>query len=296
MTRGGLTRRILQTFTRSLTLRLDLLLRKRLEPLNKHLIYLSISELRRRTLDRIVDDSPINLTLSELRVFSQNGEDGVIAELVRCLPIKKRFFVEFGVQDGTECNTRFLSEFAAWDGLYLESDADDYKKLSDRWTGSTKVSVGNETVSPQNVAGIFEHYGVPDNFGLLSIDVDGQDYWIWQALPKRFQPAIVVIECNSSFPPGVPAVEECGLEWTPVHSDTFGASIEALARLGADRGYELVHVECAGINAFFIRHDLLGDCRFDGIRSRYPNYDLRGRRHPPLPVRPTVTPNLSRSG
>lgn len=281
-------RKSLKRLLERLISRWDRLLRKRLESLHKHSIYAGIAEIRRRNLEPKLDSPAISLTFAEFKVFSQNGEDGVLAELVRCLPVESTFFVEFGVQDGVECNTRLMSEFMGWRGLYLESNDTDYKALAKRWENSDKITVANETVSPNNVATIFERYKVPQDFGLLSIDVDGQDYWIWEAIPTKFRPAVVVIECNSSYPLGDSIVEERGLAWSPNHSDSYGASITALQVLGKRRGYELVHVEFAGVNAFFVRSDILRNRPVEGVLHRYPNYDLRGRRHPALPVRPTV--------
>ena len=263
--------------------------------LDKHAVYAAMAEIRRRNLEPVSPSAPINLSVAELKVFSQNGEDGIIAELVRCLPVESRYFVEFGVEDGTECNTRLLSEAFDWSGPYLEPDATAYKKLPSRWSGSETVAVAQETVTSGDVAELFQRDQVPEILGLLPIDVDGQDYWIWEALPARYRPAIVVIECNTSYRPGISRVEERGLGWTAQHSDTFGASKEALGLLGQSRGHSLVRVDLAGVNAFFVRHDLLQGRNVNGVTTGYPNYDLRGYRHPTLPVRPTVTPQTPRS-
>jgi hypothetical protein len=152
--------------------------------------------------------------------------------------------------------------------------------------------VVEESVTPERIGSLFEEYGVPNMFGLLSIDVDGQDFWIWEALPDRYKPAVVVIECNTSYAVGVSRVELMGLKWRPDHSDSFGASPEALAQLGRSRGYSMVHVDLAGVNAFFVRDELLKDRDVLGITIRSANYDLRGYRHPPDPVLETVQPDF----
>lgn len=252
--------------------------------------YGALAELRRRRTDSIDPSAPIDLRLAELKVFSQNGEDGIIDELVRHLGIDDRYFVEFGVQDGIECNTRVLAEVMGWSGLYFEPSPDDHEALARRWAGSDAITVVNDAVSPAHIDEQFRRHGVPEQFGLLSIDVDGQDYWIWEALPDRYQPAIVIVECNSSFPRGSAIVEARGLPWTKQYSDTFGASIEALRQLGERRGYVLVHVDLTGINTFFVRADLLEGRQVRGVTTRGANYGLEGVRHPPTPVRPTVTP------
>jgi hypothetical protein len=258
--------------------------------LNKFEVFAAVAELRRRDLENVDSLQVIDLRLAELKIFSQNGEDGIIAELVRRLPVKDQWFIEFGVEDGTECNTRWLAEGLGWSGLYFEPNAKNCAALALRWAGSATVSVVQEAVTPEIVGSLFERHEVPHQFGVLSIDVDGQDYWIWKALPAAYRPAVVVIECNTSYPSGVSRVERQGLPWRPDHSDSFGASLEALSQLGRCRGYSMVHVELAGVNAFFVRDDLLMQHDIKGMTVRSANYDLRGYRHPPLPLLKTVDP------
>lgn len=252
--------------------------------------YTALAELRRRATEPIDLSAPIDLRMAELKVFSQNGEDGIIAELVRQLQLDNTWFVEFGVEDGIECNTRVLAEVMGWSGLYLEPSPEHFRSLARRWEGSTTVTVANEAVSPERIDDLFRRHGVPERFGLLSIDVDGQDYWIWEALPDTYQPVIVIIECNTSFPRRQAIVEQRGLPWSPHFSDTHGASVEALRQLGERRGYVLVHVDLAGVNAFFVRADALAGRHVVGVTSRSANYELHGRCHPSVPTRPTVAP------
>ena len=257
------------------------------------LAYLALSELRRR---RAVDTDglapgprgPVDLRTAELKVFSQNGEDGVLWEMIGALEITTEFFVEFGVGDGSECNTRLLADVLGWSGVMFELDRREFDTVESRWRARSDITTRNTSVTPENVNQLFDECGVPSDFGVLSIDVDGQDYWIWKALSNDYRPAIVIIEYNASHGAERSVVEEPGLPWSLDYSDTFGASIEAIRRLGRTKGYELVHLEMAGVNAFLVREDLLARVDLRGTVQRGPNYGLRGGRHPGSPVRPTV--------
>jgi hypothetical protein len=219
-----------------------------------------------------------SLSAAELRVFSQNGEDGVLAEIFAQIGVGDRFFVEFGVEDGVECNSRFLAEVRGWSGVYFEADSGAYESLATRLANRQDIQTVHAPVTPENVNELFGAAGVPRSFDLLSIDIDGQDYWVWEAL-RGFEPRVVVVEYNAGLPATERLVEEKGrTKWQK--TDYFGASLGALVALGSDKGYRLVHTELAGVNAFFIRNDLARDLAWEPL-NRGLNYDLRGRRHTP---------------
>jgi len=215
------------------------------------------------------------LVASELQVFSQNGEDGVLQEIFKRIGTTNEYFVEFGVEDGIECNTRFLAEILGWSGLYLEPDDVGHAALSARLAGRGEIAIVKAAVTPDNVNELFAD-GPPEP-DLVSIDVDGQDYWIWEALIAR--PRVVVIEYNSSLAPGASLVEPKGRPWQARKTTYFGASRDALVALGERKGYRLVHAELAGVNLFFVRDDLAGG--FEPASWRGMNFGLAGGRHPP---------------
>lgn len=221
--------------------------------------------------------TPVDLRLQEHRVFSQNGEDGVIDALVRTIDPPK-FFVEFGVGDGWSCNTRFLAEVREWDGLYIEKEKRDFSVLESRYRFTSGIQCQNSEVSPTNVSQLFEKAGVPKRFGLLSIDIDGQDFWVWRALDAAFRPDIVVIEFNAEHEPGQRIVEEERDGSPRALGRLWGASLEALTALGRTKGYDLVHVEMARVNAFFVRREIAEKVALTGrVSHGSPNYGLRGR-------------------
>ena len=252
--------------------------------------YELVGELRRR---RHEPPTPgVDLRDAELRIFSQNGEDGTIHALLHAISDSPEWFLEFGVQDGGECNTRLLAEFFGWSGMYFEPDPAQSGRLKERFSCLGRIQVGSETVTPENVNQLFTDYGVPQRFGVLSIDVDGQDYWIWEALSNAYRPDVVVIEYNAAFGTESPLVERRGFPFADFRTNCFGASIEALRRLALSKGYELVHCEAAGINAFFVCQEIIDGHQMTvkGIIDRAPNYGLRGVGHNNSEARPLVDP------
>ena len=135
----------------------------------------------------------------ELRGLSQNGEDGVLAEILARIGAENRFFVEFGIESGREGNCVYLAQVAGWDGLFIEADPDLHRELSKRYAANGRVQTVQALVTPGNVEQLFADAGVPESLDILSIDVDGADYWIWEAL-EAYRPRIVVIEYNSALP------------------------------------------------------------------------------------------------
>lgn len=243
-------------------------------------IYSGIAELRRRSKEAIAE--VIDLRLDEFRLFSQNGEDGVIDSLWRSAGNGREFFVEFGASDGESNNCRLLAEFMGWEGVFIECDVASYERLSERYQQTPRIRTVSEQMSPENINAVFEAHEVPEEFGVLSIDIDGQDFWVWSALSDRYRPAVVVIEINSAFPHGSEVSEAASTESGPL-TRTFGCSIGAVRKLGARKGYRLLHVDTAGVNAFLVRKDLIEErnLQFRGICDRSPNYSLRGA-HLPL--------------
>lgn len=221
------------------------------------------------------------LAAAERRVFSQNGEDGVLAALFERLGSGRRRFVEFGIQEGREGNAVLLADMAGWSGLFVESDPAAFTALEAKYGLRPEVQLRRQRVSASSLDPLLEEVGLFDEPDLLSIDVDGDDYWIWRG--TRSRPRVVVIEYNASLGLEPRAQPEGGAPWDG--TDAFGASLEALARLGEAKGYGLVHVEQAGVNAFFVRSDLLegADLPSRAPRDVYrpPNYGLEGRAHPP---------------
>ena len=190
----------------------------------------------------------------EHQVFSQNAEDGILAEIFRRIGVESRFFVEFGAGNGLENNTAFLLT-QGWRGCWMEADPALTKEIRRRFQeplGNGTLKFLCDFITAENVESRFKHLGIPTKFDLLSLDIDRNTYHIWKAL-ERFQPRVVVVEYNSTFPPEVEWIAnyEPMQPWN--NTAYFGASLKAYERLGASLGYVLVGCDFSGTNAFFVR-------------------------------------------
>lgn len=193
--------------------------------------------------------------------YSQWDEDGVLQYLIRQLPIEDRSFVEFGVGDYNEANTRLLLVKDDWSGLVIDNDTDRLTFLrNSELAWRYPLAIQEDTVEPDNINEILINQGISGQIGLLSIDIDGMDYWVWQSI-EAIEPAIVICEYNALWgnERAVTVPYDSGFDRTEAHFSWqyAGASITALRLLGEKKGYALVCVNSGGNNAFFVRKDLL---------------------------------------
>jgi hypothetical protein len=203
------------------------------------------------------------LNRAECRVYSQNGEDGILLYLFSRIGVTDRRFVEFGIGDGRECNTTNLAVTFGWRGLLME--ADEARVRSARTFYATRptlresgVRVEHARVEPDTVDELLLGFGVDGDLDLLSIDIDGNDYWVWEAV-HAISPRVVVIEYNASFGSSrsvtVPYRRSFNRYKEHVSGFYHGASLVALTRLAQRKGYVLAGCDSRGTNAFFVRED-----------------------------------------
>lgn len=203
---------------------------------------------------------PKRLNRFEHQVFSQNGEDGVLLEIFRRIGVIGKSFVEIGVGDGLENNTVFLLS-QGWKGFWLDGDQKAMASIQENfWQPLSRGDlVLRETlVTAENIAATLAQLNVPAEFDLLSLDIDRNTYYVWEAL-KHLRPRVVVIEYNSTYPPQVDWKVEYKPDLLYNCTSYMGANLQAYERLGAEMGYALVGCELSGINAFFVRRDLCQD-------------------------------------
>lgn len=191
------------------------------------------------------------------QVCSQNGEDGIIQEIFRRIGTTNQIFAEVGVGDGCESNTAFLLS-QGWTGFWIDGEDAFVHTLKKHPHTAERVRWLVEYVSRESIAEQFRRLQVPQEFDLLSLDIDHNTWYAWEGL-AGFRPRVAVIEYNSSIPPGVDWKVHYAPEsaWDGTHN--FGASLDALTNLGSRLGYSLVGCEPHGVNAFFVRNDLVGD-------------------------------------
>lgn len=203
---------------------------------------------------------PKRLHRFEHQVFSQNGEDGVLLEIFRRIGTTDKRFVEIGVGDGLENNTTCLLS-QGWKGFWLDGDHEAMGRINELfWQPLARgdLVVRETLVTAENIGGTLAELNVPTEFDLLSLDIDRNTYFLWQAL-KHLRPRVLVIEYNSTYPPQVDWTVEYKPDFLYNCTSYMGASLKAYERLGAELGYALVGCELSGINAFFVRRDLCGD-------------------------------------
>ncbi len=212
-------------------------------------------------------DAPLlrELEAAEKRVYSQHGEDGVIQVLLEKLPPCHRFVVEFGAHDGESMsNSRHLIVDHDWHAVLVEPHPPFFKLLQARYANNDRVRTVQAYISPENINQLFADAGVPKDFDILSIDVDGPDYYLWQALTD-YQPTIVLVECNASIPPNREYVVPQDKAWELSGTAEEGANLLALYQLGVRKGYRLVYTELSGANLFFVHESIAIDLDLSGL-------------------------------
>jgi len=199
------------------------------------------------------------LSAVEFCAFSQWGEDGIIDWLVEQLPDMPRTFVEFGVENYRESNTRLLLQLRNWRGLVMDGSAAhiaDIRSQDISW----RYELGAKCafIDRDNINTLLSDAGFSGEIGLLSVDIDGNDYWVWQAIEVA-KPVIVVCEYNAVLGDvhALTVPYQADFQRTRSHHSNlyFGASLRAMISLGQQKGYTFVGTTSTGCNAFFVRND-----------------------------------------
>lgn len=214
-------------------------------------------------------------------VFSQWDEDGILQYLIGNLPIANKTFIEFGVENYEESNTRFLLVNDHWQGMVLDAGAEDIRHIQrDRIYWQYDLQAKCTWITRENINELMRKAGFGEDIGLLSIDIDGNDYWIWEAI-QLIRPRIVVVEYNSLFglrPLAVPYKEDFQRTASHFSNLYYGSSLGALHYLAHKKGYYLVGSNVWGHNAFFVRADISGEFRDLEPRQAYVESKFRESR------------------
>jgi hypothetical protein len=206
--------------------------------------------------------NPNSLADVEFRIFSQWGEDGIIQYLISKIDIPNKIFVEFGVENYLESNTRFLLINDNWSGLVIDgsrANINFIKKDPISWRHD--ITAIHSFITKDNINELIRQTVNEQDIGLLSIDIDGNDYWILDEI-KIIKPRILICEYNSVFggrhavtTPYSPGFVRRKAHFSDLY---FGASLTAICDLADAKGFDFVGTNSAGVNAFFIRKDLSG--------------------------------------
>ncbi len=224
--------------------------------------------LARMEYDRLIAPlkaDPKRLEPYGFKVYSQGDEDGIIEEIARRINIdirggggeaqKPLSFVEIGVENGLECNSLYLLH-KGWRGIWIEANPKQQEPIKNKFASllnNGRLKLNDSFVTPENINELITVSGLNEDLDLLSIDIDGNDIYLLNALQIR--PKIIVIEYNAKFP--------AHLDKRPVYpakpwrgTDFMGSSLKAITKVANDKGYQLVGTNILGTNAFFVRSDL----------------------------------------
>lgn len=220
----------------------------------KLLIGKDLSVLQRNIVsDQIID--------YEFKVFSQFGDDGIIQHLVNRIKPINETFIEFGVGDYSECNTKFLLVKNNWSGFVMEGDETAFEKI-EKWGDLWKydLRVKNSFITKDNINSLLKESGFKD-VGLIHIDMDGVDYWIWDEINcSELNPSIVILEYNSVFggKRAITVPYKDDFNRTKAHYSNlyWGASLKSLVNLSKKKGYKFIGCNSAGNNAYFLKQEI----------------------------------------
>lgn len=201
---------------------------------------------------------PDKLNRYEFQAFSQVGDDGIIEEIFKRIGTTNQYFVEFGVENGTETNSTYLL-YKGWSGLWIDGSQENISDIQRNFSGvirENRLKAFQSFITAENIEQIFQRAQIPAEPDLLSIDIDRNDYYVWNAI-RNYRPRVVIVEYNAVFRPGCDFVVpyDAGAMWDG--SSHTGASLDAFCRLAEQKGYKLVGCCFAGVNAYFVREDVM---------------------------------------
>lgn len=211
-----------------------------------------------KELERVLEHAPTTLNKKEHKIYSQHGEDGLIDEIFKRIGTTSKTFFEFGAGSGVENNTISLL-IDGWKGWWIDGGdyVDVYKKLYATSIANGKLTIGKHLISSKNINEIVQTLGIPKEIDFLSLDIDGNDYYVWEALSAT-TPRVIAIEYNGAYLPDRHFLQkESENLWNG--SNFFGASLFTLNELAKKKGYTLVCCDSSGANAFFVRNDVVGN-------------------------------------
>lgn len=192
----------------------------------------------------------------QFRAFSQNGEDGILLFLLSLLGAINKRSVEIGVGNGTSCNTANLILNHGWTALLVDGalpEVEEGRRFYSQHPDTARhpPTFLHAWVTKENVNDVVQGAGFRGEIDLLSLDLDGNDYWIWEAL-DCISPRVVVLEYRTVWGAERAVTVPYRPDFVADEPDYGGASLPAFVKLGASKGYRLVGSEGLCFNAFFL--------------------------------------------
>jgi hypothetical protein len=197
----------------------------------------------------------------EFKIFSQWGDDGIIQWLIHHLEIPSRTFIEFGVSNYRESNTRFLMMNNNWSGFVMDGSQSNIEQIvRSEYFWKYELIAKNAFIDRENINALLLSSELPRDIGILHIDLDGNDYWIWEEI-TAINPLVVILEYNSIFgaEKAFTIPYDKHFQRTKAHASNlyFGASLKALCALSDKKGYAFIGSNSAGNNAYFVKRHAL---------------------------------------
>jgi hypothetical protein len=198
------------------------------------------------------------------KAFSETDEDGILLYLFAILGTANRVAVEMCAGDGRECNSANLILNHGWDALLVDGDPNNiskakrfYARHPNTWVRPPQIA--HAWLTRGGVNDLIRRHGLEGEIDLFSLDMDGVDYWLWEAL-DAVSPRIVVVEYSDALGPeraaSVPYSDDFRAQYLDGQPEFAGASLAAFVNLGRRKNYRLIGVNSLGFNAFFVRNDL----------------------------------------
>lgn len=246
-----------------------------------------VEQIKAISISRLISQMSSKSTIrsihdAEFQVFSQWGDDGIIQYLVNSIDIENKYFIEFGVENYLESNTRFLLMNNNWSGLVMDSSSKNIEFIQkDEIYWRHDLIAKAAFVSAENINTLIEEEGISGEIGLLHIDIDGNDYWIWKGI-TTISPDIAIIEYNSVFGKdrAITIPYDPNFNRTKAHySNLFaGASLAALCDLADEKGYFFIGSNSAGNNAYFVKKEKIGPLKPLSVEEGYVESKFRESR------------------
>ena len=196
---------------------------------------------------------------------SQKGQDSLLQYAFLALGVTNQYYVEFGARDGVaDSNTWFLRERLGWNGLLLDCMYE-----------NKDINLHKRTLTKDNIVSIFNEFEVPKSFDFLSVDIDGNDYWLLrEILESDFKPRVIMVETNVRFSPETELVQRYDENWFWQGSGWYGCSPKSMARMAARHGYHVVHIHLDDM--ILVHEDAMKEAgyEFPGFKVVYPHSNI----------------------
>lgn len=220
------------------------------------------------SLSTIYGEDAINLSRHEKSLYSEFGEDGILAKIFQIMPPKNKSFIHLGSSDGINKCSSYLLRLQGWKGL-----------LIDRLYRNDEINLQKVYLTAENINQVLEKNNAPTELDLLIIDLHYNDFHIWDALDSSTNPSVIIVNYNSTMSGSEDKIVKYKLTYAGDTTDYFGASIYSLKLLGNAKGYGLVYAESGGEYLFFVRNDLLEANKFENVNDHEKLYKSAKKRY-----------------